>query len=393
MSQKTGFIKIVVPVLIIIAGIIIMKILISSRPTPEKEVKKDPGILVEVITAERENIAVMVKGTGTVEAAQEVSIIPQVSGRITYTASLLNVGGFFEKEEVLFEVEDTDYRLALERAMSSKAKAEFELATMESQARIARTEWVQINKNNGTPPNPLVLYEPQLKSARAELASASAQVEQAQIDLERTRIKAPFNARIRSENIDIGQFVTSGSSVAVLAGTDTAEIAVPLPLDDLRWLTIPRHGERQNGADASVHMKIGNDVYTWQGQVVRSTGEVDSKSRMMQLVVEIKDPYGLKNKKADDRPALAAGTFVDVHIKGRMLENVFILERTAFRDNSTVWIMDKENKLLIKKVAPLRVQGEKVIISEGINDGELIVKTNISGAADGMKLRLMKDQK
>ncbi len=386
MSQKTKLLKIAVPIFIIIIGVIIMKTLISTRPAPDKEVKKDPGILVEILKAERENTAVIVKGTGTVEAAQEISVIPQVSGRIIYTAPNLNVGGFFEKDAILFEIENTDYKLALERALSVKAKAEYELATIESQASIARAEWELINKNTA-PPNPLVLYEPQLKSAKAELASASAQVEQAKIDLKRTKVKAPFNIRVRSENIDIGQYVKSGSSVAMLAGTDTAEIAVPLTLDDLQWLNIPRHGERQNGADASVHIDVSGVLHEWHGHVVRSTGEIDPKSRMMQLIVEIEDPYGLKDPSS---PVLAAGTFVDVHIKGTMLEDVFVIPRTAFRDKSTIWIMDKENKLQIKKVVPLKIEREKVIIREGIDDGELIIITNISGAANGMKLRPIK---
>lgn len=391
MSVKTKFLKIGIPIIIILIGIMIMKVLISSRQAPHKEVnKKDPGILVEVLEAKKGNTNVIVKGTGTVESSQEVSIIPQVSGRIVLTAPDLVVGGFFEKDEILFLIEGTDYRLALERAISARAKAEYELAKIESQAQIARSEWERINKDNDTPPNPLVLYEPQLKSARAALSSASAQVEQARIDLERTKVKAPFNARVRSESIDNGQFVRSGSSVGVLAGTDTAEISVPLPLDQLRWLDIPRHGERQNGADASVHLNLGRKMYTWHGHVVRSTGEVNPKSRMMNLIVEVQDPYGLKEKKDPSYPALAAGSFVDVHIIGRKLKDVFIIPRTALRDNSTVWVMDNGNKLHIKKVVPMKMERDKVIISEGLTDGEMIVLTNISGAADGMKLRPMK---
>jgi multidrug efflux pump subunit AcrA (membrane-fusion protein) len=355
MSRKTIFLKIAIPIIIIIVGIILMKALVSRRPAPNREVKTDPGILVRVLKAERENTEIIVKGAGTVESAQEVSIIPQVSGRIVYAAPDLDVGGFFDKDAILFEIEDTDYRLALERAMSARAKAEYELATIESQAQIARSEWERINKDNDPPPNPLVLYGPQLKSANASLASASAQVEQARLDLERTKIKAPFNARVRSENIESGQYVKSGSSVVLLAGTKTAEIAVPMPIDDLRWLKIPRRGKR------------------------------------MELIVEVKDPYGLKDKNNSMRPALAAGTFVDVHIKGRMLEDVLVIPRTALRDNSTVWIMDKENKLRIKTVVPLRMEKEKVIIAEGIDNSDMIVLTNISGAADSMKLRPMKE--
>ncbi len=388
MSKKKTFFKIVLPIIIIVLGVVIMKTLIASRQAPHKEVnKKDPGILVEVLIAEKGNAEVIIKGTGTVASSREVSIIPQVSGRVVQTAPELVVGGFFEMDAVLFTIEATDYRLALERAISARAKAEYDLATMESRAQIARAEWEQLNQDRDSPPNPLVLYGPQLKSAKAALAAASAQVEQAGIDLERTKVKAPFNARVRSESIDIGQFVRSGSSVGLLAGTDTAEISVPLPLDDLRWLDIPRHGKKQNRGEASVHLNVGRKMYTWHGHVARSSGEVDPKSRMMNLIVNVHDPYGLKEKKGPSHPALAAGSFVDVRIKGKTLKGVFIVPRTTLRDNSTVWIMDSSDKLHIREVVVTRMERDRVIISEGLVDGEMIVLTNISGAADGMKLR------
>jgi RND family efflux transporter MFP subunit len=387
MSKKKIFLKIALPIIIILLGAIIMKTLVSSRQAPAKQVKAEAGILVQVLEAVRQDVTVSIKGTGTVEASREVSIIPQVSGRVVTAAPGRVVGGFFKKGETLFEIEDIDYRLALEQAESSKARAEYDLATMESQARIARTEWEQLNSNNETPPNPLVLYEPQLRNARAALSSAAAMIEQAKINLERTKVKAPFNARIRSENIDPGQYVRSGSSVAVLSGTDRAEIAVSLSLDDLRWINIPGYGERQNGASAIVLINVGNTSYKWNGHVVRSSGEVDAKTRMIQLIVEVKDPYGMNDNNRPGYAALASGSFVDVHIKGKKLKGVFVVPRSAFRDNSTVWTMDKENKLKIINVDALKLERDRVIIGKGLNDGDMVILTNISGAAEGMKLR------
>jgi RND family efflux transporter MFP subunit len=387
MIKKKTFIKIITPLLVILAGFGIMKILTASRAEPRKEIRHNPGMLVEVMKAERKNTAVIVHGTGTVEPAEEISISPQVSGRVVSVAPNLVVGGFFNEGDILFEIEGTDYRLAHDRALSAKAKAEYDLATIKSQARIARSEWDLINKESDIQPNPLALYGPQLKSSRAALASAIAAVAQATIDLERTGVTAPFSSRVRSENIDRGQYVRAGSSVAVLSGTNTAEIPVPLSLNNIRWLSVPRFGERENGAEASVSVTIGGERFEWEGRVVRSTGEVDQKTRMMQLVVEVKDPYGLKGRNDRERPPLAVGTFVDVTIKGRSLKDVFVIPRKAIRDNGTVWIMDEESKLQIKTIKPVRIEGEKVILAEGINSGDLIVLSNISGAANGMKLR------
>lgn len=386
MSAKTTLIKLVIPVLIVAAGAGIMILLIASRPAPRTEVKTAQGILVEVMEAQRKDTAVIIAGTGTVEAAREVSVIPQVSGVITRVSPSLRVGAFIEKNEVLFEIEDTDYRLALEQALSARAKAEYDLATTESQARVARQEWEELNKGKDTPPNPLALYEPQLRNARAGLSSADARVEQARLDLERTVLRSPFDVRVRSEDIERGQYVRSGTVAAVLAGTETAEISVPLSLDDLSWLAVPGPGQGKGGAPATVYLAIGGTSHEWQGKVVRSTGEVDTKSRMMELIIEVKDPYGLK-RDGSASPPLAAGSFVDVRIRGKTLENVVTLPRRALRDNETVWIMNADNELRVRPVSPLRIEKDYVIIGEGIQEGEKIVMTTISGAANGMRLR------
>jgi RND family efflux transporter MFP subunit len=390
MSLRSIILKVILPFVIIGAGAAVMVIMVASRQEPRREARKDPGVLVEVMRVKKADHRVTVKGTGTVQPAQEISVVPQVGGRITSVSPSLVAGGFFRKGELLFSIEDTDYRLALERAEAARAKAEYELATIESQAGVARVEWERLYEESAEEPNPLVLYEPQLKNARAALASASSSVRQAEIDLERTRVSAPFNSRVRSEEIDLGQYVRAGTGVAVLAGTDTAEIAVPLPLDELRWLSIPKNGSDGSGSSASVRLSVGGVLYEWQGRVIRSTGEVDPGSRMMNVVVEVKDPYGLQGRR-DGRPPLAAGAFVDVHLAGTTLSDVFTIPRRAFRDNAQVWAVHGDDTLRIRNVTPLRVEREVVVIGEGLAEGDRLVLTTVSGAADGMRLRPMEE--
>ncbi len=384
MSDKKKILKIAVPIGIIILGIIIMVMLISRRSAPMKIEVRDAGILVELLKAEKVSKKIMVKGTGTVEPSEEITVVPQVSGLVVNVSDNLVEGGFFKKGETLFEIDDTDYILALERAMAAKAKAEYDMASMEGLADIARAEWEIINEGVEETPNPLVIYEPQLKNARASLASAMATIRQAEVNLERTNVKAAFNGRIRSENIDIGQFVAQGSVSATLAGTDRAEVRVPLTLDEIQWLSVPRQGESRKGAKAIVQMQTGDEVLQWHGEVIRSTEEVNEKSRMVEIVVEVNDPYGLDRESA---PSLLAGSFVTVIFEGRTLDDVFIIPRSAFHDNSTVWVMDGEDKLLIKDVVPRKIERTEVIISEGLAEGDMLILTNISGAANGMKLR------
>jgi RND family efflux transporter MFP subunit len=297
-------------------------------------------------------------------------------------------GGFFLKGDLLFMIEAEDYRLAVERAEAAKAKAEYELARVESNARIAREEWERIAEDKSEP-NPLVVHEPQLKNARASLASASAALKQAQLHLERTKVYAPFNCRVRSEQIAEGQFVSAGRSVAVLSASDTAEIIVPLPLEELVWLDIPRVGARR-GSKATVNVSVGGRTFKWQGQVVRSLGEVDPKSHMARVVVAVDDPYGLDRNSG--RPELKVGTFVEVQLHGSTLKGIIAIPRYAFRENSTVWIIDEESRLRIIKVAPVRMKQNEVLIKEGLNEGDTVVITTLSGAADGMKLRTVKKE-
>ena len=390
MSLKTKLLKIFLPLVIVLFGIGVMAVLIMNRPAPKKEVKKELGALVDIYEAKEEDYQVVVKGTGTVRAAQEISVIPQVSGRVTYVSPSFKDGGFFKKGELLFKIEDIDYLLALEQAKASKAKAEYELETIKSSARVARTEWGRINKEKTTEPNPLVIYEPQLRDKMASLDSANAAVEQAKLALERTRIKAPFNCLIRRENIDLGQYVSAGNSVATLFGTDMAEIIVPLPLNELEWLIIPSGRARGKGSMAYVQVNIGEKKFLWQSWIVRSLGEVDSKTRMMQVVLSVEDPYGIKTGDVPG-PVLAVGTFVDIKIQGKVLSSVISIPRSGFRDDSTVWVMDETRKLRIKKVEMLRVEHEKILIREGLSHGDLVIMTTLSGVANGMKLRPIKE--
>ena len=385
MSAKTKLIKIGLPLLILMLGVAVMGVLILSRPEPRREVRENPGALVEVLKVTRGDRRIRVQGTGTVQPRQEITLTPQVNGRVTMIAPEFVAGGFFSKGDVLFKVEDADYRLAVERAQAALAKAEYELAAMAGQARIARQEWERLDLGGDEEPNPLVLYEPQMKNARADLLSARAMLRQAELDLERTLLRAPFDAVVLSETVDLGQYVRAGTSVAALAGTKQAEIVVPLQLEELAWLTIPRQGEKRSGSPAVVQLTTGEENFSWTGRVVRRLADVDPQGRMARLVVGISDPYGLQ-KDAGPRPMLSMGSFVQVTLQGAVLPEVVVLPASALRDGDSVWIMN-DGHLKTKPVEVLRRARDEVIIGEGLTPGDLVVLTHLAGAAEGMKLR------
>jgi RND family efflux transporter MFP subunit len=385
MSANKRRLKIFLPILIVALGAVGMYLMAASRTAPPKEARENPGMLVEVMKVQRGDHDLRIHATGTVQPRRQAEITPQVSGRVVEMAPDLVAGGFFQKGDLLFTIEPLDYRLGVDRARSALAKAEVELATIESRARIARSEWERLGLEDGGRPNPLVLFEPQLKEARAAVASARASLTQAELDLARTRVEAPFNCRIRSEQLDLGQYLRAGTSVAVVAGTDTAEVIVPLPLEEMSWLRIPgpRGGE---GSPATVRFRSGQETFEWAGRIVRSLGEVDARGRMVRVAVEIDDPYGLE---ATDqkRPDLAIGMFVEALLHGQTLPEVFALPRKALRDGDTVWVADADNLLRILPVKVVRQERDDVLVEDGLPEDARVVLTYLTGAAEGMKLR------
>lgn len=384
MTRRQKLLRILLPILILLLGVVGMRMLVLSRQAPAKQTQKNPGVLVEVLRAEQGDHPLLVLGTGTVQPRQEVAITPQVSGRIVHLAPGFQAGGFFRKGELLFEIEPLDYQLAVERASAALAKAEVDQALVEGQARVAGEEWDRLNPGVEAPP--LVLQQPQLKNAQAAVAAARAALEQARLDLARTRIQAPFDCRVRSEEVALGQFVRATASVALVAGTEAVEIVVPLPLEELAWLQIPRAGGAGKGSPARVRLSGADPERGWDGRIVRSLGEVDSRSRMARVVVAVEDPYNLSSKGAR-QPDLEVGMFVEVAFGGRTLSQVVPLPRAALREGGLVWTVDAEDRLHLQPVTVARQEETLALISEGLTDGDRVVLTRISGAAEGLKLR------
>jgi RND family efflux transporter MFP subunit len=266
-------------------------------------------------------------------------------------------------------------------------RAENEIIIVESKAVVARQEWERLKLKDQKEPNPLIVYGPQSEDARANRDVALANLKQAELDLQRTKIRAPFNCMVRSEEVGEGKYVRAGNNVAMVASVDAAEIVVPLPLDDLRWLSIPRHGNSEKGSTATVRLELGGKMYQWQGHLVRSLGEVDRRSRMAQVVVRVEDPYKLLAEVNTQKLNLELGMFVEVVFQGETLTDLTEIPRAALREDSTVWIMDIDQKLKITPVEIIQQQKNTVLIGSGLDNGDLVIMTTLPGGTDGMKLR------
>lgn len=381
--------KIVVPLLLVAAGAIGAWKIIESRPEIQTETVEQVIPAVRTVVVKTESLSLSVQSQGTVSARTVTDLIPQVSGRVVYMSPSMVAGGFFARDEVLLRVEPKDYELALINARSSVAQARLRLQQESAEAEIAAAEWSKLGAE--TEAAPLVLRKPQIVQASAALEAAQAMLEQATLDLERTEIRAPFDGRVRRENVDVGQFVSRGNPLAQLYSIDVAEVRLPLSSDELAYVELPLAYRDENGAEAAgpavvLRADWAGKEYTWRGRIARTEGEIDATTRMLYAVAEVRDPYA---RGADPgRPPLAVGMFVRAEILGKSMAGAIVLPRSSVRGSDTVYVVDSDGRLRFKKVDIFKHERERVIVRSGLAEGERVCISPMEAAVDGMKVRV-----
>jgi len=377
MSTKT--LKGLLPLLVLIVGAAAAAFIISAREAPTRVERPALGPLVEVMPAQLRDVAVVVNGHGEVVARVAVDVVPQVTGQVVKVHRSLVAGGFFRANEVLVVIDPRDYELALERAQAAVARAQVSLQREQAEAVVAREEWDELHPREEAPG--LVVREPQIRQAEAELAAANADLSVARLNLERTRVSLPFDGVVVSESVDVGQFVGSANRLARVYGTDVVDIRVPLDSRELAWFDVPsrKGGE---GPRAEVSVDFGGVRSMWEGRVTRMEAQVDQTSRMVHVVIEIEDPYD----SSEGHPALLPGTFVDVRIFGRTLNEVIAVPRYAVREGGQVWVM-REGSLEIRDVHVLRSDRRLSLVSSGLVPGDLVIVSSLDAVTNGMAVR------
>ena len=372
----------------VLVGILLFLAFKSGKPQIEKAKEAQHFPAVRTVEVETGSRTVVIRSEGTVRASQEISLVPEVAGKVLYVSPSLASGGRFGKGETLLRIDPVDYRLALTLAEAKVRDAESRLQLTEEEAQVALEEWRMFptdgSESSDAPP-PLVVKEPQLAAAKAALEAARADLEKARLNLERTEVEAPFDGRVTQENVDVGQYVVPGQALASLYSTDTAEIVLPLEVDDLFWFHVPGFTPGDDpGSPATVRATVAGRDLSWPGEVVRSDGRLDERTRMINVVVAVDDPYAKK-------PPLIVGLFVSVEIQGRPLPDSAVIPRSALRQDNVVWVVDQENRLVFRKVDVARTQGDEVLVQAGLQQGERIVVSPLEAATNGMSVKITKD--
>ena len=356
-----------------------------SRPEPEKIPPELPSFFVEVAKAKKTIVNFEVKSQGSVSPRTETTLIAEASGQIIEVSEAFVGGGFFAKGQVLIRIDPRNYASNVKRAKANVAKAATQLATESALAGYARDDWKRLRDLDPgvAPASDLTLRKPQLQEAIATLQSAEADLEKAEGDLDRTVIRAPYNGMVRQKIADVGQYVNTGSQLAVTFAVDKAEVRLPVTQQDLQFLDI---GKLRSGEPIPVILKadLGGGSFTWQASVTRTGGVFDPQSRVLYLVAEVLDPYDLAG---NDQIPLLMGTFVSAEIEGRPGGELFLIPRYSMPRGNTLWLVDEESRIYPQEVSVVRRDNDYVYVSEGIEGGDQYCLTPIAQPLPGMKVR------
>lgn len=377
--------RLTIAVLIIVFGVAVAVYLKKTAPKATKRPPEKTAPLVRTILPEPTRYTVTVSAMGTVVPAHRVFLKSRVAGEVLSTHPEFVEGGFIKKGATVIDLDDADYRLALAQKKSVLADSWYALKLELGKQEVAKREWRLLNENipRSDAESELALRKPHLDKAKADVEAAEAAVEKATLDLNRTRILSPMNAMVLSKSVDIGSQVSPQEALAVLIGTDAYWVKASIPLDRLAWITIPRFAGN-NGSGVSVHYGNGQ---TLPGTVIRLMGDIGTEERMANVLIEVKDPLSLTEKNKDRRPLLI-GDYVRLDIEGRMLESVFVIPRTALRDNHSIWLATSDGILDIRTVVPVWKDQNSVVLRDRIPDGSRLVISDLPAPVAGMSLRI-----
>ena len=368
--------RVIYPLLVLVAAAGIAALLIVTKPAPVGEDYVPPPTTVRTITVEKRAEHLIVRSQGTVQPRSESQLIPEVSGRVVWMAPALVAGGDFEKDDVLLRIDPADYQDAVQRggALLTRARVERE------HARDELDRLKTLHTQNLASQSQLDEAERRYLVADANFTESNINLRQAQRDLSRTEIIAPYRGRVRNEQVDLGQFVSRGSTIATVYANDYAEIRLPIAPNQVTYLDISITGQLQTDppAPVSVTGDFGRIKFIWSGELVRTEGEIDSRSRMIYGVARI------RNEDFADMPPLTVGLFVQAEIQGRLVQDVIRLPRSAMRDASQVLVVDADNRLSFRQVSVLRVEHDEVLISKGLEDGERVCVSPLQTVVEGM---------
>lgn len=370
------------PVAIILLGLVLGSLIIVAGPDPDRGGGQDRILEVRTVPLSKQRVRMIVTTYGEVRPKAESNLVAEVDGKIVAISLAMVSGGFFSEGETLVEIEQTEYQAALERARAGLAAAMSELANAEAQN--TRVEELSLQKlasesHRDEARNRLGLARASLKAAEAELALAN-------LNLKRTRFEAPFRGRVRNESVDVGQYVKRGETLASLYSIEAAEVRLPVRDDELAFLPVSLQ-DPGHSWDSAPKVLLKADFLgatrTWEARAVRTEGELDAQTRLVNLIAEVEAPYD----QPGSNPPLTLGQFVEAEIWGDEYDEISVVPRAALQGGEYLYTLNSRDELEFHRVQVVRMQGDYAYLRTDLNEGVRICLTPMRGAVEGQRVR------
>ena len=372
---------------ILLAAALVILLIYSTEPTAKQEgATKKSAMLVEVVAAEAGDFKPLISATGSVQPVEDVMLSPVVGGPVVRRSPAFIPGGFVEEGELLLQINPADFRNTLELRRSEHMQAQTDLAMEMGRQQVAKQDLALVGGDSLSPEEQeLVLRRPQLAAVRARVEATKAAVEQAELNLARTSIRAPFDAHILTQNVTTGSQVAQGDDLGRLVGTDYYWVELTVPVTQLQWLRFPDAQNPKGSTVRIMNRSAWKDGTYREGELFGQVGALDDQTRLARVLVRVADPLAHRPENAQ-LPKLMIGSFVDAEIEARPIEDVVRIGRDYVRTNQTVWVM-KDGQLNIRDVQVVLSDAGHAYITEGLEGGEKVVTTSLSTVAEGIGLR------
>ena len=371
---------VLLPLAVLVGGGAGARTLMRSAGPPESGGVSEVVPLVEVAVATTYDGRVYLEGSGVVEPEREASLSAEVSGRVVQISDALAEGSRVKQGHVLLRIDDSRYRLALRQQRAAVKRAELEVEVERSAGDAAKREWAVSGQEPPADARRIALRVPQLELAEANVESARAVLASAKLDVDRTVLRAPFNATITTKAVERGDYVAPGVAVARLIGTDRFVARVSVPLEDLQLIS-----RSPTDLHAVLTQRLDqHGVVERSATVLRVASELDRDSRTAQVLLAIDDPLD----PPEGQQPLLVGAFVTAKIEGPELEQAIVVARRALFEGNRVWVVDDEDRLVRRTVAVAFGDDENVIVTAVVERGERIVLTTMTQAIEGMRVQV-----
>jgi len=375
--------------LLIFAGVVFYLLQVFA-PKTETAPEVDNSPLVETSTLELLSGPLQIVGEGLVRPRKRVSLASQVSGEIVFKNPDLKLGGRFSKGEVLLEIDPRNFESEASRIRGMILAAESQLTYAKSQVK----RLSDLKAKNAESESRLENQIAQQGDLEGQLIALRAQLQRAQLDIERSSVRAPFNGAVFTEQLDVGNIVQAGQMLAQVYAEDVFEIIVAL--DDQEASLIPELWSLDatgKKIKATVEAKYGGELYSWKAQVDAVETGLDNSARTINVVVLVKEPRragynSSRDSQPESAPPLLPGMYASVSIEGRSPKSSAIVPSSAVHGDRQIWLLDDENHLRIETVEILQTYENSVVIqSPALQAGLQIITSNLQVVVSGMNIR------